>query len=190
MLKTLRLIVLPVILLALAAPAWADDINMILDPGTPPQVGSFYLIQSVGTLYDVAWGSCTQPGVPSSMSGDAGCMLFINQTGQPITDLLLSFTVNSVLAGQTVTCTNLDSYLTSNTCAANGTLTLGQMVNADFFGGTPIPDESAFFIGENGVPYQNLPPLTLDVPAHDPSTLLLLAVGIGMLALSGIRRFA
>jgi hypothetical protein len=189
MFKRLVALVVPLLMLALAAPAWADDINIIFDP-TPAEQGTFYLIQQPFVTYDVSWGSCTQNGVPSALQGDAACMLFINQTGAPLGNLNLTFTVNNALAGQTITCTNTDSFLTGNNCTAAGTLTLNETVTVNLFGGSAVPDEMAFFIAENGVTLSNLPPLTFEVPTHDPNTLVLLVAGVAMLAMCGLRRYA
>ena len=191
MLKTIRFLILPMLLLAMAAPAWADDINIIFDP-MPAELGTFYLIQSPGTVYDVSWGSCTQSGVPSALQGDQGCMLFINQLpdNATITQLNLTFTPNAALAGQTIMCTNLDAYLNGNDCADAGELmNNGIPVTVSFYG-LGVPNEMAFFIAENGVAYQNLPPVEIEVPTHDPGTLVLLLAGIALLGMCGVRRYA
>lgn len=187
--KILRFLALPILAMALAAPAWADDVNIVFDP-TPAELGSFYLVQAPGVDYSVAWGSCSQNGVPSALSGDDACLLFINQTGAPIDELNLTFTVNEALVGQTISCTNTDSSLTGNDCAAAGTLTLGETVTISLYGGTAIPNESAFFIAENGVDLADMPGMGIDVPTHDPSTLVLLLAGMAVLGICGVRRYA
>jgi len=171
----------------LTGSARADDIHVVLDP-EPPQAGTFNLIQQTGVEYQVTWGSCSQAGVPTALQGETACLLFINQLpdNEAIGDLTLSFVVNSALAGQTISCSNTDQYLTSNSCAAAGTLTLGETVTFDFDGGTAIPNESAFFLGEDGVALADLPTLNVEVP--EPGILALLLVGLGTLFIFGFRR--
>lgn len=182
-----KFLILCVVASAVSCAVWADDIHVVLDPEAP-MAGTFNLIQQEGVQYQVSWGSCTQSGVPSALQGETACLLFINQLpdNQTIADLTLSFTVNSALAGQTISCSNTDQFLTSNTCAAAGTLGLGQIATFNFDGGTPIPNESAFFLGEDGVALDALP--TLNVEAPEPGTLLLLLVGLGTLLAFGYRR--
>ncbi len=187
MTKMFRFLVLPLLLMAMAAPAWADDISIIFDP-SPPLVGTFYLIQTPGLNYEVSWGSCTQNGVPAALQGDQGCMLFLNETGAPITELTLTFMVNSFLAGQTIACSSTDGSLTGDTCAAAGTLVLNTMATVELY--TSVPNYSAFFIAENGVVSSDLPPLDAQVPTYDPSTLVLLLAGMAMLGVCGVRRYA
>lgn len=184
---SLKLIVLCAVASVLSCAAWADDIHVVLDPQAP-QMGTFNLIQQTGTPYQVTWGSCTQPGVPGALSGETACLLFINQlsAGQTIPDLTISFVVPAAMNGQTISCTNTDSFLTNNSCTAAGTLTTGEFVTFDFSGGTAIPNESAFFLGEDGVALADLGTWTVQVP--EPGTLLLLVVGFGSLIGFGFRR--
>ena len=185
--KLLRFLALPLLVLAMSSPAWADDINIIFDPSTP-QVGNFYLIQDDSTTYEVAWGSCSQNGVPTALQHDQGCLLFINETGQTLTDVTLSFTVNSALNGQTIACTSTDGSLSGSTCAAAGTLVTGNDVTIDLY--TSVLNNSAFFVAENGVDPGDLPPLDVQVPTYDPSTLVLMLAGMALLGVCGVRRFA
>lgn len=174
----LKFIVLCGIASVLSCAAWADDIHVVLDPQAP-QIGSFNLIQQNGTPYQVTWGSCTQPGVPAPLSGETACLLFINQlpANETVPDLTISFVVPAVMNGQTISCSNTDAFLTNNSCAAAGTLSTGEFVTFDFSGGTPIPNESAFFLGEDGVALADLG--TWNVQVSEPGTLLLLVVGLG-----------
>jgi hypothetical protein len=191
MLKTFRLLAILAFALAIASPAWADDINIIFDP-TPATIGSLNLIQQAGTTYSVNWVPCTSPGVPAGLQGDEGCLLFLNQTGAPITDLSITFVVTAALNGQSFVCTNApgDTHLSTNTC--NGTLQTGETVTAEFSGGQSVGDEMAFFIAENsgGTPLDQLPTVDLDIPDFDPSTLTLLATGMALMAAGAIRRMA
>jgi hypothetical protein len=62
-----------------------------------------------------------------------------------------------------------------------GAFTLGETVSASFFGGDPIPNLEAFFIGEDGVSLANAPTVGIEVP--EPTSLTLLASGMGLLGL-------
>jgi hypothetical protein len=111
-------------------------------------------------------------------------LAFLNETGGSINALNFSFVVNEAMVGQTLGCANLpgDSHLTSNNCGSvTGPFTLGETVSASFFGGDPIPDLSAFFIGETGVALADAPTLGIEVP--EPASLTLLASGMGLLGL-------
>jgi hypothetical protein len=168
--------------------AMADDIHVIFDPTTVPAiVAGFNEIQQTNTPYLVSWTSCNQAVVPTSMQGDNACLLFLNLTGAPITDLNVSFTVNQALASanQTLGCSTLDSFLSSNNCSSvSGTLTLGQVVTFDFFGGTPVPTSnppsfSAFYIAENGITnLTDVPQITVTVPTPEPGSLGLMLAGL------------
>ncbi len=172
----------------LSCATWADDIHVVLDP-EPPQAGTFDLIQQTGTPYQVSWGSCTQNGVPSALQGETACLLFINQLpdNETIPDLTISFVVPAAMNGQTISCTNTDEFLTNNSCTAAGMLYTGESVTFDFSGGTPIPNESAFFLGEDGVGLADLGS-SWSVQVPEPSALLLLLVGLGTLFIFGFRR--
>jgi hypothetical protein len=164
--------------------AMADDIHVIFDP-VPPSIGNFNLIQQVGVQYSVQWASCGSAGVPESLAGQQACLLFLNETGGPIKDLQFSFTANQALAGQTIACNSIDSFLTSNTCSSvTGELQAGQGVTVDFFGGTAIPNYLAFFFGETGVSLADAPPVTISVPTPEPGTLALLFAGLSVFVLS------
>jgi len=196
-----KLLIVPLALLAFASPTWANGLGVILDPPSTPVVlptGSFYDITPGNFLFLVTWGSCSQPGMPSAFSGDAGCMILANDSGGPITSLSLIFTVNGALDGLDLSCTNPlgDPHLSSNTCSdLSGPLVSGDTVDVTFFGGTPIPgstplNTSFFYIAETGVPYTSLPMFGVSVPTYDPSTLVLLATGMAFLAMGAFRRAA
>jgi hypothetical protein len=171
---------------AAAGAAFADDIHVVFDPQIP-QSGAFGIIQQSGVNYTTNWEDCGTLGIPPAFSQQQACLGFINQTGGNISALNFSFTVNQALVGQTIGCDNLegDTHLTSNTCDSVPTgpdgFTLGQVVSVTFFSGDPIPNNFAFFIGETGVDLAHAPTVGIEVP--EPSSLTLMAAGMGLLGL-------
>ena len=167
--------------LVFSGAALADDIHVIFDP-QPATIGDFNLITTPGVDYEVSWVSCSSAGIPAGFSTDDACLAFLNETGGNINALNFSFVVNQALVGQTLDCSNLsgDPHLTSNSCGSvGGAFTLGETVSASFFGGDPIPNLEAFFI--DGVSLANAPTVGIEVP--EPTSLTLLASGMGLLGL-------
>ena len=208
MTKISRFVVLPLLLLAMAAPAWADDINIIYDPVSVP-AGTFngaYLLLVQGQDYSVTWGSCN-PSVNTAMTfattllsyiaannptnAPTGCMAFINGTGAPFGQLSLTITGPDIPSETSTLCQSLDAFLVNATCT--GTLSNG-MVTVTFSGGMEVPPStqnslSVFYLGEIGVD-PNAITADATVPTHDPSTLVLLLAGMTMLGMCGVRRYA
>lgn len=185
----LRLAVLCGIAFFLSSVASADDIHVTLDPSTPIVSGSYDLILAQGTAYSVTWVSCSDPAfIGTGLQGDQACLAFINKSSAPIAELNLTFTNLVGLDNQTVTCDNLDSYLTGNSCASVPTIQAGGTYSFDFFGGDAIGNGLAFYLGETGVSLADMQadPWSVDVP--EPGTLVLLLAGLGALFLFGFRR--
>jgi hypothetical protein len=113
------------------------------------------------------------------MANDTACLLFINQTGASISDLMISFTPTAAFAGQSLTCTSLDVFLSSNNCGQ--ALTVGVPVVFDFFGGSSIPNNMAFFLAENGVSLSAVNGAGWMVQVPEPGSLLLLVIGLAVL---------
>jgi len=204
--KLLRFLALPLLVLAMSSPAWADDINIIFDPvqGIPFDGG--YLINQQGVNYTVTWGSC-DPSVNTSLAlatdfttfmanntpagMKSGCLAFVNGTGAPITEVDLTIVSNGLSNDNETFCQSIDVYLTNATCT--GSLSEGG-VTLTFNGGSSIPPStqtmaSMFFIGEIGVD-PSLITTDVSAPTYDPSTLVLLLVGMTILGMYGMRRYA
>jgi hypothetical protein len=181
----IRLALLALLVLAFSGAAFADDIHVIFDPGGP---GTINFITDTGVGVDASWELCTATGIPMALQGHAACLAFFNETGGAITDLNFTFTVNTALAGQTIMCDNLpgDPHLSSNTCGSvDGTLFAGEVVSVDFSGGVPIPNNVGFFVAEDGVPFSaGVPDFTATAFVPEPTSLTLLASGMGLLGLA------
>lgn len=199
--KYLRVLLLAFAVLGFAMAAAGDsvpDIHIVFDPSIPAIPGSLYIIQTPGTSYTVSWLNCSAYSSFNPAPKFDACLGFFNNTGAPLTNFDISFTVpstgpGSTLIGQPVDCTTLGPNLTDNTCPS-GNLTAGEVVNdISFFGGTPVSNETAFFVGEDGVACDNpsdglvcssLPPTTVaDASAPEAGTLLLFGTGLMVLGL-------
>jgi hypothetical protein len=179
----IRPALLALLVLVFSGAAFADDIHVIFDPGG---LGSINFITDPGVTLDASWESCTSTGIPHPLQSHTACLAFFNETGGSITDLNFTFTVNAALAGQTMMCDNLpgDPHLSSNTCGSvDGALTLGEVVSVDFSGGTPIPDNMGFFVAEDGVALGSVPDFMTTAYVAEPTSLTLLASGMGLLGL-------
>ena len=200
--QVLKVMIVPVVLLALASPAWAGGLTVIFDPlipPPPPSSGPYYIVTPTGGPYTVSWSDCsafglqyTAPALYTYLMNNAGssptaCMGFMNGTGATINFLDLNITTS---VSQPVTCTTLDQTLNNSECVQN---TPGEL---DFFGTLGIPYSyppptgtglTQFFFAEIGVSASDIS-TTVQVPSYDPSTLMLLATGMAFLAMGGLRR--
>jgi len=198
--KVLRATVIMAVLLAVASPAWANNVTVILDDPTPTGGGGSPYQLTGGGPWDTPWQSCGNPPVPGyeGASGYSDCLALLNNVPNPsgpggatLTSVLLTLTEVPALAGATLVC--LDPEGASNNCGSLPTLSGSGTVTISFTG-LDIPSNYEFFIGA-GAPGENvpsnLPDAGVQVPTYDPGTLTLLAVGLAMLATGGaVRRYA
>lgn len=201
--KYLRAFILAFAVLGFAIAASADvmpDIHIVFDPAvpvSPSMIGNLYVVQTPGTPYSVSWLNCSAYSSFNPAPNFDACLGFFNNTGAPLTGFDISFTVPSTgpgsgLIGQPVNCSTLGPNLTGNTCPT-GTLSAGENVDVSFFGGAAVGNETAFFVGEDGVACGNpsdglvcssLPPTTVaDDSAPEAGTLVLFGTGLIMLGL-------
>ena len=179
----IRPALLALLVLVFSGVAFADDIHVIFDPGGP---GTINFITDTGVTLDASWESCSATGIPSSLSSHTACLAFFNETGGSLTDINFTFTVNAALVGQTIMCDNLpgDPHLSSNDCdSVTGPLTLDEVVSVDFSGGVPIPNNVGFFVAEDGVALGSVPDFMTTAYVPEPTSLTLLASGMGLLGL-------
>jgi len=182
------------------------DPQGVLDPMQATDILGFNLLQQPGVAYDVTWTGCglAQLINYSAFQNSTACIYFVNLTGAPITTLDFSF--NDTGIPGPFSCISADSYLTN--CSESQS---GSEVTMDYSGGTSIPFTSPiptiFIFGLGNLPSDCgascPPPITpglanqdfsavtgANVPTYDPSTLVLLASGIGLLGLCAYGRRA
>jgi len=199
--RLLKVLILPLMVIALASPAWAGGINVIFDPdpptppGGPTEGNTPYLLYTDGP-YTVTWETCTMPPLPngSPLVGDAACLGFTNDTGASIEGLNISFTVSGPLVGLSLTCSNADSFLATNNCGDYAApLTSGETVTLSFTGMNYVPPNYSIYIAvqnTGGGDINSFPDSNVTLPAYDPSTLMLVGTGMAFLALGALRRTA
>ncbi len=158
----------------------------ILDPPAPvsPTFPTFIISASP---FSVVFSSCVAGELPNGLSPD-GCFAGVNRTGSSWTSLQIVFPNDVVLNSQPVDCSLApsDNIFLSPTCTVDEqqyTLTFanGVLGNNDFF-----------FITETGVPAELFPDgvatvLSTTATTPEPSSLLLLATGLGAAALFVMR---
>lgn len=193
-----------VILVCGFAVANETDIHIIMDPGvTPSMLGNLYELDSTNTEYNVTWLNCSAYSSFNPAPSYDACLGIFNNTGASLSTFEISFTVpssgpGSELAGQPITCSVSGVNLIDNTCPS-GNLVAGDTYTVSFFGGTPIANETAFFIGEDGVDCDNaagsllcttLPAMGVTAdPTPEPSTLaFLLEAGLLGGVVMGLKR--
>lgn len=193
--------VLIVALLCFVSVGSAFATRVVFDP--PPPTGIQLSASDVNDIFTLqppssfTWGSCgttdisvLAPGLLTSNNGGAedACAEFANFTGAPITSITFSYAAGSGVPGADTTpqaCQTLigDPHLTSPSCAeTDNTFTY------TFTGGQSIPASgngliSVFFIGEDGIPLTDIGGVTWSASMPEPSSLTLLAAGMGLIGL-------
>ncbi len=196
--KFLKLLVAPALVLFLAGPALADDLQIGIDPTPDPPSFTVYDI-TTGINGTFSWQTCADPGPGGSgIEGGSGCLYFYNASDTTISYLSLTFTVPATepsedpTAWTGITCVVFDSSFSAGSCPTGNVL--GDTVTLDFYGGTGIAPGMYFYISEGtggvGISPGDMPITGVTVPSHDPNTLVLLLAGMSMLAVAGIRRTA
>jgi len=199
--KLLRLTFVCAVVLLSASVALADDPQGVLDPLQATDILGFNLIEQSGVDYNVAWTGCglAQLINYNAFKNSTACIYFVNLTGAPI--YTLDFSFNDTGISGPFSCISADSYLSAPCTAAQ----TGNVVTMDYSGGTPIPYTApiptVFIFGLAGATDSSGAPLSpqeanmdfsagtgANVPTYDPGTLMLLASGIGLLGVCGLRR--
>lgn len=196
--KYIRPAFLAILLCFVAGAAFAQDpdIKVFFDPPTVPVFQdpntNFNPITSPTAGISFGWGSCADdPYAPADISGDEACANFANLTGQALTQMTFTFVAADPMqipGANTVSCVSLDPNLSDASCPG-GTFTPGQLVTVTFSGGISIPpspsktDLSVFFLAENGVDPTQINDLQWTASVTEPSSITLLAAGMGLIGI-------
>jgi len=203
--QVLKALMVVAVLLAVASPAWAGGINAILDDPTSSLGTSAYsLAPGTSGPYSIPqWDQCSPyPPVPGGPGGEPAsgyelCLALINNTESNITNLMLNIPDSNP---DTFTCivSGASTGFGCSVSSAPGMVTLdfvgipGFQYNTEIYIGVGCAATNAADgctgTGTQDVTGVGLP--TITTPTYDPSTLVLLAVGMAMLAIGGVRRYA
>jgi hypothetical protein len=165
------------------AKAQDSDFQMVVID--PPVTGTFYDITTPETpLTDVQFGACLPGEVPSGSGPYAGCILFLNGTGQILDGLQFSVPYADGVVGQTASCPTdpNDIFTNTPTCPADpmdGTFTLS------FSGGPGIPASlpgAIFVVAESGVDPTLFPEISVVANVPESRSMSLLVVDVLMSA--------
>lgn len=184
--KYLRvLLILGIALFCGSVTSHAQDFDFhatVLDPPPVcPTATQCFIFDTSPFPVSFSSSQCALLSLPSGP--DDGCFFGINSTGKTIFSLSLLFGNTSNLG--TITCDNASippglpaAVFTNPTCSgANGVFSLF------FSGGTGLGPDQAFTIFENGAPPADLGVGVGQVNTPEPASFLLLATGMGMVAL-------
>ncbi|HUJ41486.1 MAG TPA: hypothetical protein VLW54_13175 [Candidatus Acidoferrales bacterium] len=188
--QVLKVTVVLALMLALASPSWASTVNVILDdPTTGGGSLAYFLPYGSTGPYDVSWQACTGSSSPvpgdELASGYQKCLAIVNNLGYSVTHLVLNIPDPS---NDAFNCSVSDPSLgfTCTSSYSDGIETLifdgipGFAKNTEIYIGVGLPGDDVRDLGNPN----------LDVPTHDPNTLVLLLAGITLLAMAGVRRYA
>jgi len=203
--QVLKVTVVLALLVAVASPAWANNVNVILDDPTygGGNLGYFLPPGTTGP-YNLAWQSCgyppTDPTEPAATY--TACLAVVNNTGNTITDFSVTIDITdptSPLLGDTFSCatgalniTNCSSlsFQLDVPTVLEFTGTPGVLNGGEFYIGISGSDVTNSCDSTTGVCTSDLPDPIAKIPTHDPSTLVLLLAGMTLLAMRGVRRLA
>jgi hypothetical protein len=198
--QVLRAGVIAALLVAVASPAWAGTINVILDdptgggqPGVP-----WILPYGSNNPYNLMWQPCNGPDspVPGNELAATGhyqdCLAILNNTGFSITNLILTIPDNN--SSDNFSCTVPPPVVNPSIATGFGcsSSNVGGVVTLDFIGTPGFQPNTEIYVGV-GLPGDDLSGIgqpTALVPSYDPSTLVLVVVGMSMLTMAGVRRYA
>jgi hypothetical protein len=179
---------------AVFAQASKSHIHVVFDPPPPVFVDPnnvFTAVTPGSGPVSFAWGACDaadNPFAPPSIQGDDACANFANiSLKDALTFLSFTFIADSSIANS-VDCTSIDPAL-SNAFCPDGPTQDGLPVIITFSGGTAIPPSgsktnlSVFFLAETGVAPADINKLSWTVAASEPTSIHLLAAGMGLIGL-------
>lgn len=192
------------LILGFAIGAMADnsDMRIVFDPtsGDPPATITDVYDFDLGTPLTVTWQSCSDAGIPASLSGDTACLALDNVSGVTLDAFTLQFTTPTTLEGftsQDLTCETSDSSLTTNNCPES--VGADSLLDVTFSQGTGegVPSYTNFYIGAyadcGGVAcaLSDFTPATVIASAAEPSSFMLaLPLLFFILAVGWLRRAA
>ena len=189
--QVLKVLIVSLMMLAVASPAWAGAINVILDD---PTLGggplAYFLPFNSSNPYNMVWQTCSGANSPvpsyEPASGYQDCLAIVNNTGFAITNLELTLTVPSGFDSAPCLVSDSTTGFGCTSTIAGGILTLdfvglpGFINNTEIYIGVGLPGEDVTGIGNPSA----------SVPTYDPSTLVLVLTGMAVLGICGVRRYA
>ena len=198
--KILRPALIAAILCCFAAgAAFANSVRVVFDPPSAPipisDLGGLGAILDPTAVYSVPTESCNSLGPQQAFNpaaDDTGdtCIALLNLTNTSLSQFDVSFVLTQAIVTNddptSVACltTPTDTQLLSFSCDPNGTLNVGDTVSAQFFAANStqdVPPNTAIFVEIQGIALADLS--NVNVTAPEPTSLTLLAAGMGLIGL-------